>query len=94
MKIKGDLTIEEKYLNLIHMCIYDVEKDKHGMITGISTFFSINSILLQFTAIYDNIDSDKCVFLNDFITGKMKFVLFTGGAWESRILKQSQEEKL
>lgn len=94
MKFQEDLTIEKKYLNLVHMCIYDVEKDKHGMITGISTFFSINNILLQFTAMYDNIDSDKCVFLNDFISGKMKFVLLKGGIWEGEFFKQSQEEKL
>lgn len=94
MKFQEDLTIEKKYLNLIHMCIYDVEKDKHGMITGISTFFSINSILLQFTALYDNIDSDKCVVINDFITGKKKFVLITGGAWESGLLKEAQDEEL
>lgn len=94
MKYQEDLVIEKKYLNLIHMCIYSVEKDKHGMITGISTFSTINNILIQFTAMYDNIDTDMCVFLNDFITGKMKFVLLTGGAWENGLLKQSQKEKL
>lgn len=94
MKCSEDLVIEKKYLNLINRCIYDVEKDKHGIITGLSTLSLIGGIFMEFTARYDNIDSDKHVFLNDFKTGEMKFVLLTGGEWGKGFFKKSQEEQL
>lgn len=94
MKYQEDLTIEKKYLNLVNRCIYDVVKNKHGIIKGMDIMFLIGGAFMEFTAMYDNIDSDKHVFLDDFKTGKMKFVFLTGGAWESGFLKESQEEEL
>lgn len=94
MKYQEDLTIEKRYLNLVNRGIYDAEKDKHGIITGMDIMFLTGGAFMELTAMYDNIDSDKHVFLDDFKTGKMKFVFLTGSAWESGFIKESQDEQL
>lgn len=96
MKFQEDLTIEKKYLNLMHMAIYDEKYDKHGIITEISLYPSLTAErpLLQFNARFDNINDNETILIEDFCNGKLKFVFFTGGMWESGLLKQVQEEEL
>lgn len=93
MTYKEDLIIEKKYLNLVNMFIYNVGKDMHGMITGIDLLFLINGASIEFTAQYDNINTDHHVFLNDFISGKMKFVFLKGSELESGLIKELQDEQ-
>lgn len=92
MKYQEDLVIEKKYLNLINMAIYDVRKDKHGIISKISVNGGFGGCYITFHAYWDGINNHDIILLDDFAKGDMKFVLFTGSTWENGILKQTQNE--
>lgn len=94
MNFLEDLVIEKKYLNIANVCIYNVQKNKHGIISEINISFLVTGAIMQFTAFYDKINDNEHFFINDFITGKMKFVLFKGDKWESGLYKDVQDKEL
>lgn len=94
MFYQENLVIDKKYLNIANACIYNVQKNKHGIISEINISFLVTGAIMQFTAFYDKINDNEHFFINDFIIGKMKFVLFKGDKWESGLYKDVQNKEL
>lgn len=94
MKYQEDFVIEKKYLNLINMAIYDVKKEKHGIISKISINGGFGGCYMILYAYWDSINSHDIIMFDDFIKGDIKFVLFDDDRRKEGLFKQVQEEEI
>ena len=88
-----DVKIPKEYLNVSNFAIYDTINKRHGIITGIRLRFSfLTGCYPEFESYFDQINNIGIVYREDFITGKIKFVMVTG--YKSLMLTLEEQKDL
>lgn len=70
------MEIENKYLNIIGLHIYNTQLDKYGIISNLNISKNAdNSFGISYIAFYDSKDNNSTLFYQDFLNNKVKFIL-------------------
>lgn len=91
--IDEDIKIPKEYFNISNIAIYDTVRKLHGIIVGVKVRFSfITGYYIELESYFDKINNDIVIYADDFLTGKMKFVIITD--YKSLMLTQEEQKDL
>lgn len=86
------MEIEEKYLKLLNLLIYDKRRKMNGMISGILINNYFNSIGISYQVFFSRVYANGMLFVEDIEKGNVVFLLPFGVKYNTELFEKMAED--
>lgn len=69
------MVVEDKYLKLLNLLIYDKRNNMNGIITDLLITSYVTGVGISYSAYFTKICSDRTIFVDDFEKGNIVFLI-------------------